>query len=281
MQNKFDWKRYANWVVICFSATLALLPTYNANGQASPLNPNRSQTLSERHQPPQPTGTNYDCVRPYALLLPGILGEQFWDKNIKAGIEKSNFSGDVEIYDWTLGPLAMGLNMGGNARQVQYLTNRIQEFKQAYPNRPLYLIGHSGGCRMAVLTMEQLPDQCQINRAVLLSPCMDSNYDLRLAMNHTSNGIVAFNSPLDIPISLPLTAAQGLFHGKVKMSAAVFGFRFPKQILPEEKPIYQKMLSQKQYRPDMLGTGHIGGHFGWTVPEFVSQYVVPSLSPSR
>ena len=130
---------------------------------------------------------------------------------------------------------------------------------------------------MAIRTMEQLPDHCRIERAILLSPCMDSNYDLRSAMNHSSSGIVAFHSPLDAPISLPLTAAQGLVQGKVKMSAAVFGFRLPKTIQPQEQHVYRQMLFQQKYRPDMFSTGHIGGHFGWTVPEFVSQHVVPNL----
>lgn len=219
--------------------------------------------------------------QPYVLILPGILGEQFWDRNVYNGLVDSGLPGHIEIYDWTQGPLAMPTNMGGDDQQTDYLAHRILQFKQEFPKRPLYLIGHSGGCRMAVKVLERLSSHSKTNvpveKALLLSPCMNSSYDLRAAMLGTYSGIIAFCSPLDLPISLPLTLAHGVTKGDVSMSAAIVGFQMPYGLARHEQETYRLKLQQRKYQLKMMRTGHVGGHFGWTNPKFVASYVAPLI----
>ena len=217
----------------------------------------------------------YQSVRPYVLILPGILGEQMWDRRIRQGIIQSGIGCDVEIYDWTKGPLMMVSNIGGDSREVTRLIKSIANFKKTYPNRPLYLIGHSGGCRMTVRVLEQLDHQPLVDRAILLSPGMESSYEMNLALDGTRRGIVTYYSPLDFPISAPLTFARGLTKMSLHAPAATFGFVSPSTQPNKSGHVGQAPLIQLEYRADMLSTGNVGGHFGWTVPRFVAQYIVP------
>ena len=217
----------------------------------------------------------------YALILPGILGERFWDNNVQAGIRNSNFRGQTEIYDWTKGPLMMAANIGGSVQQSEILVQRILEFKRQFPARPLYLIGHSGGCRMVVQILEQLPEGTRVERAILLSPCMESTYNLSNALANTDSGLVVFHSPLDLAISVPLTMAHGFVQGRLDQTGATAGFKMPKHLNANQMALYQSRLIQHRFDRSMVWFGNTGGHFGWTVPRFVANYVAPYLVQSN
>lgn len=219
--------------------------------------------------------------RPYVLILPGILGEQMWDRRIRQGIQQSSLACDVEIFDWTGGPWRMVSNIGGDADNVVVLTRLIRRFRSDHPHRPLFMIGHSGGCRMVVRVLEELQNQRLVDRAVLLSPGLQSKYDLTRALGATRQGIVAFHSPLDLPISGTLTFARGLTRLRLDASAATFGFEPPVDRRTGEPDFYKQQLVQHEYNLNMMSTGNIGGHFGWTVPQFVSQHIAPLLQQNR
>ena len=214
--------------------------------------------------------------RPYVLILPGILGEQIWDRNLRKGIKNSQAAVDVEIYDWTHGPLMAGFNIGGNEAKVEHLTQGIIKFKQHQPMRPLFLIGHSGGCRMAISILERLPQEIQVEKSLLLSPCIDANYDIGPATQACRTGLFAFRSPIDIPISMPLTAIHGLANGQLSLSASVVGFRNPSRTTHTN--LGTPNFFQIDYTPEMISSGHPGGHFGWTTPGFVKRYITPLLT---
>ena len=269
---RFKHKILGNSIVFLSWSLLAVLPAATSGqttGVALKLSDQSLNSIAWASQAPP-------SRIPFAVLLPGILGEQIWDRSIKRGLEQSEFLGDVYIYDWTRGPLMAAANIGGNHQQVSHVVDAIIQFKTKYPYRPLYLVGHSGGCRMVVNVLENLPRLDLVERAVLLSPCLESNYNLTRALSTSNRGIVSFNSPLDVPISVPLTAIRGMLQGRVDVSATVAGFRLPKQ--PQPQQIYDQKLVQKRFQTRMVSTGNLGGHFGWTAPKFVAQFVAPELN---
>ena len=215
----------------------------------------------------------------YTIILPGLLGEQGWDRSVASTIQNSSYPGAVEVYDWTHGPLLLGWNMF-DSRQVKQVSSRIMTYQERYPGRPVYLIGHSAGCKIAVQTLESMPTGRRIEKVVLLAPGISNQYDLRPAMSHTRSGICAFTSALDFPISVPLTGFRGLADGEFRLPAAAFGFRPPKDLTADEVRQYEMLLDQRRYSAEMLGTGHLGGHFGWTSPTFVAEHVVPRILSS-
>ena len=80
---------------------------------------------------------------------------------------------------------------------------------------------------------------------------------------------------MDVPISMPLTAVHGLVNGRISLSASVVGFRNPIATNPTPN---NPNFFQIEYMPEMISAGHPGGHFGWTSPSFVSQYIAPLLT---
>ena len=266
-------------IIIILMLGLWLCHSDSSSGQ-SPVSLNFSDISipsalesSLSHSPDQPG---------YALILPGILGERFWDNNVQVGIRNSNFIGQTEIYDWTQGPLMLAANIGGSEKQSEILVQRIVDFKEQFPRRPLYLIGHSGGCRMVVQILEQLPTGVEIEKAVLLSPCMESTYNLSRALAKSKSGLVVFYSPLDLAISVPLTVAHGFVQARrIDQTGAATGFKLPANLTAEEFQLYQSRLVQKRFDRSMVWSGNVGGHFGWTMPRFVSKYVAPYLAPGN
>ena len=216
----------------------------------------------------------------YAIVLPGVLGKQFWDRNVAAGLRQANFQGTVEIYDWTRKPILLGLsNLGGNPRQASVIASRIVKYENQYPGRPVYLLGHSAGCHMVVKSLEALPRGYQVDRAILLASCLASDYDLRPAMAHTRLGIVNFNSIVDVTLSQPLTSLVGVTHGQLNLASGVFGFKAPSGVVGAERDYYSQMLNQKSFKPEMIALGNLGGHFGATKPAFVAKQIAPILAP--
>jgi len=214
---------------------------------------------------------------PYVLVLPGILGEQIWDRRIRRGIRESQIPCEVEIYDWTKGPLMMISNIGGDEAKVAALVQLIERFNADFPDRPLFLVGHSGGSRMVIRILEELRGRKWVERAVLLSPGVEPTHNLSAALSATRSGIDTFYSRLDFPISVPLTFVKGLTELELDAPAATFGFEIPTGLSLQEQALYENRLFQHEYRPSMLSTGNTGGHFGWTVPRFVSRYIAPLL----
>ncbi len=216
----------------------------------------------------------------YAIVLPGVLGKQFWDRNVAAGLRQANFQGAVEIYDWTRKPILLGLsNLGGDPRQASVIASMIVNYENQYPGRPVYLLGHSAGCKMVVKSLEALPAGYQVDRAILLASCLATDYDLRPAMAHTRLGIVNFNSIVDVTLSQPLTSLAGVTLGKFDLASGVFGFKTPSGIVGAERDDYKQMLNQKSFKPEMIALGNLGGHFGATKPAFVAKQIAPILAP--
>ncbi len=213
----------------------------------------------------------------YAIVLPGLLGSVFCDKNVAKSLRKSEFEGAVEIYDWTRKPVMIGLNLGGNRCQANSIATKIVDYQTRYPGRPVYLLGHSAGCKMAIMALEALPPMYQVERAFLLAPGLQTNYDLRPAMARTRLGLVAFTSFLDAPLPLPLTVMEGLLKGQLNLAAAVFGFSPPAGLGPRERESYDQMLVQKPFRLEMIFQGNLGGHAGATWPSFVGQQIAPMI----
>ena len=55
---------------------------------------------------------------------------------------------------------------------------RIVDYRKSHPGRPIYLIGHSGGGALSVLTLERLPPGTTVTGAMLLNAALSPGYDL-------------------------------------------------------------------------------------------------------
>ena len=251
------------WVVLCLAGGCCSTPKPPVNTDAL-ISPERLD-------------------RGYTLLLPGILGNTANDHELLVGLGRANLPSAIEMYDWTEGPWLMVYNLRGlkrNRREARKIAEKIVAYQNRYPGRPVYLVGYSGGGGMAVLALEALPPGRKVTSAILLGATLAPDYDLRLAMSHTEQGIRNFYSPADKPILVALMTVVGTTEGRHTGAAGARGFTLPKGLnREEERERYERGLIQQEYDLEMRALGNDGGHFGWVRPAFVQNWLAPLVTP--
>lgn len=213
--------------------------------------------------------------RGYVIILPGIEGYSFLNRRIRNGLLRAGVPYSIEIYDWTLRwPLAL-YNLRSrrlHESQVRILHEKILTYQQRFPNRPVFLIGHSGGGAMTLRVLESLPDKRTIAGAVLLGAAISPKYDCRPALQHVDRKIWNITSYADFLFLGMLTGIAGTLDGYHSLCAGMVGFG-PQELSPIEAAKFQEL----PYRWEYFWTGNLAGHFGYTAPRFVERYVAPLL----
>lgn len=218
----------------------------------------------------------------YTLVLAGVSGDADSDNKIVHGLMDGNVSTAIDIHDWTRGPFMPFHNLRDlkyNRLRAQEIAGKIVEYQRHYPGRPVYLMGYSAGAGMAVLSLEALPPDHRVTNAILLAPVLTPDYDLRLALARTREGIHSFYSYLDVPVLVGLSTLVGTMDGRHTMAAGAVGFRTPDGLLPSEAEYYDRALKQHHFSLDMLPLGNLGGHSGWTSLAFARERLAPLIAP--
>lgn len=141
---------------------------------------------------------------------------------------------------------------------------RIARYMDAYPERPVTLIGYSGGGAIAVLVAEALPEGYLLDRVLLFSSGLSPGYDLNAALDHAEKGIVHYWSPTDW-LAPALTVPFGTMDGLHESPASTLAFE-----------ARDERLIQFTWTPDMARYGNFGNHtdYLWSEP-WVEQFVAP------
>ena len=237
---------------------------------------------------PKPWIDNLDLTSPerldrgYTLLLPGIMGCNANDHKLTVGFAGADVPSAIEMYDWTEGPWLMLYNLRAlkrNRREARKIAQKIMAYQDAYPGRPVHIVGYSGGAGMAVMALEALPPGRNVTGAVLLAATLAPSYDLRPAIGHTDRGIRSFHSPMDLTILTGVMTVVGTMDGRHTVAAGAWGFTPPAGLSDEERRRYRQGLIQQPYELKMFASGNRGGHFGWVHPDFVRQWLAPLVHP--
>jgi pimeloyl-ACP methyl ester carboxylesterase len=218
------------------------------------------------------------AAEPHYIVLPGIEGPSPCVRGIISGLRQSHPYATYEVYDWTTGHAyrmlyhvrAWNRNQGVAGQLAQH----ILALQAEKPDRPIVLVGHSGGGAMTVLALEQLPQGVQIQQAILLAPDLSPTHPLFTALDHTIYGIDVFHSSLDCVVLGAATVAVGTIDRAHLPGAGMIGFLAPNST---DAGMYSTKLHQHGYEVGMARTGHFGGHFTCTLPDFVNRYVSPVL----
>ncbi len=219
------------------------------------------------------------------LVLPGIEGCSVWNRNIALGLDEGGVASAIEVYDWTTGlPGNFVFNLANlerNRRQAGKVAQRIVNYRQRYPGSPVYLIGHSAGGGIAVLTLEALPAGRQIDQAILLAPALSPDYNLSTALRRTRYGIVNFYSTRDVSFLRVGTSLFGPIDRNFGVSAGAVGFNLPDGLSEFERALYVNRLRQVRWSPRMKEVGASGSHVGWASRKFAGEYLAPLIKESE
>lgn len=219
--------------------------------------------------------------RGYTIILPGIEGTSFLNASIAKGLIDGGWPGAVEVYDWTAGSVFLfPVNLRAlerNKHEAAKVAEKILAYQQKYPDRPVHIIGHSGGGGIAVLALEALPFGREITSALLLAPAISPSYDLRKAMRRTEHGIWNFYSRHDVGFLKAGTTVMGTIDGQHTSAAGAVGFQMPWGLDEEDRRLYAGRLRQQAYSRKMADSGHSGGHTGWANRHFVAEWLCPIM----
>ena len=218
----------------------------------------------------------------YTIVLTGVEGTSFHNIGIARGLIEAGHPAAVEVRDWTTGhwPLFVYhlMALERNKEQARQIAAQILKYQDQYPSRPVTLIGHSGGAAMAVLTLEALPADRNVDLVVLLAAAISPDYNLANALAHSERGIVNFHSWGDVPHLVLGTLALGTIDRQHTVSAGARGFRAPHDLDDDARELYATRLHQVPYQMAMLKSLNAGGHTGPTNHKFVAEWVAPRLA---
>jgi pimeloyl-ACP methyl ester carboxylesterase len=159
--------------------------------------------------------------------------------------------------------------------QADELAEEIRFIKNKDPERPIYLVGKSGGTALVLAAAGQLPPRT-LERIILLSAAVSPTYDLRPALRATKEEVVSFYSPYDWFVLGWGTELFGTADRVYGPSAGWTGFEVPSDLSKEDQALYGR-LEQIPWRPSMILEGNLGMHLGTSLPGFVGQEVAPWL----
>lgn len=211
------------------------------------------------------------------IVLPGMEGRSAYNVHIARGLEEGGVPAGIEIYDWGL-PFGSVLNVvsaGRNHKQAEKLADRIVQYRQDFPGRPVVLIAHSAGAGVAVLALEDLPPQTTVKAVYLLAPAISPEYDLSKALRHTDEGIWNYYSGADVFFLGVGTAIVGTVDRRHHISAGAIGFNEGNVMTPATRELYNEKLHEIKYDKAMARSGNPGSHTGWSNSKFVAEWIAP------
>jgi pimeloyl-ACP methyl ester carboxylesterase len=226
--------------------------------------------------------------RGYVIVLPGIEGHSFLNRGIVRGLVDGGVPYAIENYNWTGGLLAFFANLRStrrHRRQAELLREKILGYQDRFPGRPVYLIGHSGGAALSLLTLAGLPLERKVSGAVLLSAAISARYDCGHAIARTTRGIWNVSSWGDFPTLGVATTVIGGVDGWHMPCAGLCGFLKSPSNIAADSPETESAradsapkLIELPYRVRMARHGNLSGHFGSTNRRFIQNWIAPILN---
>jgi pimeloyl-ACP methyl ester carboxylesterase len=214
------------------------------------------------------------------VSLDGVGGYNWGPRWLRTGLDEADVKSAIVIYDWSKGPKGMFVadlvDEARNRAAARDLAQMIATYVGAMPNRPVTLIGHSGGAAVVVWALEDLPEGCAVERAILLAPALAPDYDLSKALRCVRRRVYVMYSYADVGLMAAGTAVFGTMDRQHSVSAGLVGFHLPATLTAEQKLEYQK-VRQIPWTVDFVKMGHLGGHMGWTSTRFAREFIAPIL----
>ena len=223
--------------------------------------------------------------RGLVLVLPGVEGRSRYNVNIARGLDEGGVKMSIEIFDWTTeipgGVLVNLTDIDRNRRMAEVLGSCILQYHFHHPNRPIHLVAHSGGAGVAIMALEALPRDTQVETAILLAGAVSPAYDLRTALERVRYGLYNYYSEYDKAL---LDVGTGIFgtmdrvHGR---AAGSVGFRMPDGAGDERSTALYRKLYNVSWQPEMREHGNWGGHVDWANRRWVRDYLAPLINDPK
>jgi hypothetical protein len=214
------------------------------------------------------------------IVVCGIGGIDFVALSSQWALPRAGVHHEIREFSWTHGKGRLLRDLQDTQhclRKADELAGEVRKIKALDPDRPVFLVGKSGGTGLVLAAAEQLPPQT-LERIILLSPALAPTYDMRQALRATKHEIVSFYSPYDQLVLNWGTSQFGTIDRYYGASAGLRGFVIPKEQSASDRALYDRLV-QVKWSPGMILEGHLGIHIGTSMPAFVAKEVAPWLKP--
>ncbi len=163
------------------------------------------------------------------LVADGVGGLDLCGTGLQYMVAREGLGHEVRVQPWGhgFGRWFRDLtNVENHAAQAEAMAQAVRDFREPRPDRPVFLVGKSGGTGVVVRTLELLPEAA-VEAAVLIAPALSPRYDLSRALRAVRRELVVFWSPLDLFVLGLGTRVFGTIDRVRVASAGMVGFREP------------------------------------------------------
>jgi pimeloyl-ACP methyl ester carboxylesterase len=218
--------------------------------------------------------------RGVVFLVGGIGGVDPLGPSSHWALPKAGVPHELRDFDWThgVGHLLRDLQdiRHVNAKADE-LADLVRAIKAADPDRPVYLMGHSGGAGICLATAERLPP-ATLERIILLNAAVSPTLDVRPALRATRCEIVSFYSTLDFLVLGLGTRQFGTMDRVYTQSSGRTGFIIPADLDDEGRALYARLVQIPCAVADVPYMT-AGAHHSYVMPRFICDRVAPWLKP--
>jgi hypothetical protein len=214
------------------------------------------------------------------FVVGGVGGFDLLGSGAQWALPKAGIKHEIKEFCWTHGTGRVFRDLQDHRHLMSKaveLADEVRKIKEETPDRPVYLVGKSGGAGLVLAAAEQLPP-ATLERIILLSAAVSTTYDLRPAFRATKCEIVSFYSIYDNVILDWGTTTFGTIDRYYVPSAGCKAFTIPKDLSADDQALYDRLV-EIPWKPAMIPTGYWGGHLGTSMPAFVAKEVGPWLLP--
>lgn len=215
------------------------------------------------------------------LILTGIEGRSFLNVGMLAGLVDGGVRSALEIVDWTTGNKLLFLwHLRGSRRNqvmAAQLAGRIVEYQDQYPGRPVWIVGHSGGGGMALLTARAMPAGRVVTGIIMLAAAVSPQIELQAALDHIETSLWNYYSWFDAFFLRFGTTLLGTIDGRHGSSAGAVGLQGPEA----DAAMDAGRLIQVRWNWRMVAQFNLGEHFGCTHRVFVEEEIAPRIVVSE
>lgn len=210
-------------------------------------------------------------------IFPGVEGGEWSLSGAKQAFRDSGCQAAFRVHDWSH-PLGIIVNLVSYERNREHaaeVAEQIVQYRRAFREGPIDLVGYSGGGGMAVMVAEALPPGIRLRNVILVQPALSPEYDLSPTLRRIDGTLVNFHSPYDYVLLGAGTKLLGTMDRKHTSSAGKNGFDLE---LAVPDPRLRRKVEQRTWSSEMADTGHIGMHMGILLYDWNLRYVAPYLA---
>ncbi|HPF37119.1 MAG TPA: hypothetical protein P5081_00330 [Phycisphaerae bacterium] len=213
--------------------------------------------------------------RGLTIVLGGVEGPSFFSAQMVRGLLASGYRGAVMRVDWNDGiqfirSITNLMNRSHHDRWATRVAEIVTAYQREHPCAPISILAQSGGCWIAVRTLELLPKDARISTVALHAPAVSPDYDLRPALANCTHALISVEAFGDFVILGLGTLIFGTADRRHTPAAGLVGFRNP----PE------KVVSMR-WRPSWLNHRHFGNHTSSASFALIRDLIGPALLTRR